>query len=65
MFTKNTSHPVWNRKQIARQVKITRVQEKSYQPEKWKLTETVVCYSNEYATDIMDILNNTISQEVP
>ena len=42
-------------------VKITRVQEKSYGPEKWKLTEIIICYSNEYATDITDILNKIIS----
>ena len=36
--------------------------------EKWKLTEMIVCYSDEYATDITDNLNNlnkTILQEVP
>ena len=43
-----------NRKQIARRAKITGVQEKSG-PEKWKLTETSVCYSDEYATGITDI----------
>ena len=31
----------------------------------WKLTEIIVCYSDEYATDITDILNKTISQEIP
>ena len=31
--------------------------------EKWKLTEIIVCCSDKYATDIMDILNKTISQE--
>ena len=51
--------------QIARRAKITRVQEKSQGPEKRKLTEIIVCYSDEYATDITDILNKTISQEVP
>ena len=52
--------------QIARRAKITRVQEKSQEgPEKRKLTEIIVCYSDEYATDITDILNKTISQEVP
>ena len=44
---------------------ITRMQEKSQEPEKWKLTEITVCYSEEYATDITDILNKTISQELP
>ena len=34
-------------------------------PEKWKITEIIVCYSDEYATDITDVLNKTISQEVP
>ena len=31
----------------------------------WKLTEIIVCYSDEYATNIKDILNKIISQEVP
>ena len=39
------------------------MQEKNSQPEKWKLTEIIVCYNNEYATDITHILNKTISQE--
>ena len=34
-------------------------------PEKWKITEIIVCYSDEYATDITDILNKTILQEIP
>ena len=34
-------------------------------PEKGKFTEIIVYYSDEYATDITDILNKTISQEVP
>ena len=34
-------------------------------PEKWKLAKIIVCYSDEYATDITDILNKTISQEAP
>ena len=58
-FTCNT-----NRKKIARLVKITIVQEKSSRPEKWKLNEIIVCYSDEYATNITDILNKTISQKV-
>ena len=37
-----------------RQVKITKVQEKSQGPEKWKFTEIIVCYRDEYATDITD-----------
>ena len=48
-----------------RQVKIIRVQEKSYGPEQWKLIETIICYNSVYATDIKDILKKTISQEVP
>ena len=44
---------------------ITRMQEKNQESEKWKLTEITVCYSEECATDITDILNKTISQEVP
>ena len=39
-----------------------------WKSEKWKLTEIIVCYSDEYATDItdvMDVLNKTMSQEVP
>ena len=32
---------------------------------KWKLTEIIVCYSDEYATNITDILYKTISREVP
>ena len=40
--------------------------EKSQGPEKWKLTEIIVCNKAEYATDnITDNLNKTISQEVP
>ena len=35
-----------------------RVQRRSQGPEKWKLTEIIVCYTNEYATDITDILND-------
>ena len=27
----------------------------------WKWTEIILCYSNEYATDITEILNKTIS----
>ena len=32
----------------------------------WKVekTEIIVCYSDEYATDITDILNKTISLEI-
>ena len=37
-----------------RRAKTTRLQEKSG-PEKWKLTEISVCYSDEYATGITDI----------
>ena len=48
-----------------RQVKLIRVEEKSQGPEKWKLTEIIVSFSDEYATDITDILNKTILQEVP
>ena len=34
--------------------------------EKWKFTEIIVCYSDEYATDIItDILNKAILQRVP
>ena len=33
--------------------------------EKWKFTEIIVYYSDEYATDITDILNKTILQRVP
>ena len=33
--------------------------------ELWKLTEIIVCYSDEDPTDITDILNKTILQEVP
>ena len=51
--------------QIARRVKITRVQEKSQGPEKTNLTEIIVCYSDEYGKYITDILNKTILQEVP
>ena len=51
-------------KHIARRVKTTRVQEMSQRPEKWKLTEIIVCCSGELATDITDSLNKTISQEV-
>ena len=32
--------------------------------EKWKFTEIIVYYSDEYATDITDILNKTILQRV-
>ena len=42
--------------------KITGVQEKSQGPEKWKLAEIIVCYSNEYAVDITDILTKPILQ---
>ena len=62
MFTKYLQHGT---KQIARRVKIMRVQEKSSGPEKWKLTEIIVSYSDEYATDVTDILKRTISQKVP
>ena len=33
----------------------------------WKveLTEIIVCYSDEYATDITNILSKTIPKEVP
>ena len=34
-------------------------------PENWKLAEIIVWYSDEYATDITDILSKTISDEVP
>ena len=51
------------RKQVAKRVKITRVQEKGC--EKWKLNEIIICYSNEYATHITDILNKIFSEEVP
>ena len=34
-------------------------------PEKWKLTEIVVCFSDEYATDITNIFNKTTLQKVP
>ena len=48
-----------------RRAKTTRLQEKSG-PEKWKLTEKSVCYSDEYATGITDIKKKTpITQEVP
>ena len=33
--------------------------------EKWNFTEIIVYYSDEYATDITDILNKTILQRVP
>ena len=42
----------------------SREQEKSWEPEKWGLTNIIVCYSDECATDITDILNKTISEEV-
>ena len=38
---------------------------KKFGPEKWKITEIIFCYSDEYATDITDILNKTILQEIP
>ena len=47
-------------KQIAKRIKTTEVQGKNQGHEKWKLSETIVCYSNEYVTDIMDILTKTI-----
>ena len=34
-------------------------------PEKWKLTEIIVCYSDEQAKDITDIFNKTTLQNVP
>ena len=61
----NTSHATQNKKQIARRVKITRVTREELEASKWKLTETIVYYSNEYATDITDIVSKTNSQEVP
>ena len=39
-------------------------QKKCQGPEKWKLTEIIICYSDEYGTDITDILSKTTSQEV-
>ena len=40
-------------------------QEKNQGHDKWKLTEFIVCYTDEYATGTTDVLNKTISQEVP
>ena len=40
-------------------------QEKNQGHHKWKLTEFIVCYTDEYATGTTDVLNKTISQEVP
>ena len=55
---------VKNFKSWAREAREELEEEKNWGPEKWKLTEINVCYSDKYATEITNILNKTILQEV-
>ena len=58
MFTK---HFIYNMKQ-----KTDRQDSQHNKSAAWKVeTEITACYSDEYATDITEILNKTIFREVP